>query len=207
MVKDITPGPGDSHPEALTNVGGTLFFNADDGTHGSELWKSDGTTAGTVLVKDVTPGVSDYLGPIFLTNVGGTLFFNDDDGIHGRELWKSDGTGPGTVMVKNIKPRGGSAGRFGPSDLTNVRGTLFFVANDGTHGYELWKSDGTTAGTIMVKDITPGASGSDPLYLTEVGSRLFFNARDDGHGRRLWRSDGTSAGTVLVVEDVNPHPA
>jgi ELWxxDGT repeat protein len=59
----------------------------------------------------------------------------------------------------------------------------------------------------MVKDITPGASGSGPLYLTEVGSRLFFNARDDGHGRRLWRSDGTSAGTVLVVEDVNPHPA
>jgi ELWxxDGT repeat protein len=183
-----------------------LFFIAGDGVHGHELWKSDGTKAGTVLVKDINPG-SYGSKPRSLVRVGATLFFSADDGTHGRELWKSDGTGPGTVMVKNIKPRGGSAGRFGPSHLTNVRGTLFFVANDGTHGYELWKSDGTTARTIMVKDITPGASGSGPLYLTEVGSRLFFNARDDGHGRRLWRSDGTSAGTVLVVEDVNPHPA
>ena len=105
-------GPGQGHqsrlpraatPYALTDVGGTLFFTADDGTHGRELWTSDGTEAGTVLVKDIHPG--DRCGlPGFLTDVGGTLFFTADDGIHGRELWTSDGTEAGTVLVKDIHP-------------------------------------------------------------------------------------------------------
>ena len=56
MVKDINPGLGDSGPSDLTNVNGTLYFQADDGVHGFELWKSDGTAAGTVMVKDINPG-------------------------------------------------------------------------------------------------------------------------------------------------------
>ena len=51
--------PDDSDPSSLTGVGGTLFFTADDGIHGRELWKSDGTKAGTVLVKDIDPEVDD----------------------------------------------------------------------------------------------------------------------------------------------------
>src|SRR5260370_29626052 len=56
LVQDIFPGPFGSTPKALTNVNGTVFFAAADGTHGKELWKSDGTSAGTVLVKDIRPG-------------------------------------------------------------------------------------------------------------------------------------------------------
>src|SRR4029450_9400382 len=96
-----------------------------------------------------------------LVNVNGTLFFTADDGVHGRELWKSDGTSAGTVMVKDIHL--GVSGSFTPSfpaKLTNVNGVLYFVAGDGVHGLELWKSDGTSAGTELVKDIATGGFGS-----------------------------------------------
>jgi ELWxxDGT repeat protein len=119
----------------MTNVNETLFFEANDGASGRELWKSDGTEAGTVRVKDILPG-SDGSVPGSLTNVNGTLFFRADDGTSGRELWKSDGTEAGTVRVKDIRP--GSAASV-PLDLTKVNGTLFFTADDGVHGRELWK--------------------------------------------------------------------
>ncbi len=56
MVKDIGTGSPDGTLNDLTEVNGVLFFQAHDGVHGKELWKSDGTAAGTVLVKDITPG-------------------------------------------------------------------------------------------------------------------------------------------------------
>ena len=104
------PDTPPSWPSHFADVGGTLFFTANDGIHGYELWKSNGTNAGTVLVKDIQPdarGGDDY-GPGSLTGVGGTLFFTADDGIHGSELWKSDGTKAGTVLVKDIVPDGAS---------------------------------------------------------------------------------------------------
>ncbi|MCA2759485.1 ELWxxDGT repeat protein, partial [Microcystis sp. M145S2] len=76
-------------------------------------------------------------------------------------------------------------------------------ANDGVSGYELWKSDGTAAGTVLVKDIRPGSTGSYPRYLTAVGNTLFFTAYDGVSGYELWKSDGTAAGTVLV-KDIRP---
>src|SRR5439155_8769669 len=102
LIKDINPTAGfGSIPASLTNVNGTLFFDADDGTSGPELWKSDGTADGTVLVKDIRGGAvgsSQY----YLTNVDGTLFFQANDGAHGGELWKSDGTAGGTIQLPDI---------------------------------------------------------------------------------------------------------
>jgi ELWxxDGT repeat protein len=212
LVDDINPGAQGSRPSNLTPVGSTLFFSANDGTDGTELWKSN-STDGTVLVKDIDPGGYSYGGynyafgsnPTDLTDVGGTLFFVANDGTNGYELWKSDGSADGTVLVKDIRPGGfGAFAYYGEGQLTNMDGTLFFVANDGTYGNELWKSDGTTGGTVLVDDINPGSTGSSPSDLTVVGHTLYFAAIGDTYGRELWKSDGTSSGTVLV-KDVNPH--
>src|SRR5947209_5746249 len=158
LLADINPGAGSSYPSQMVVVGPTTYFAANDGTHGYELWKSDGTAAGTTLVADVNFGSRL---PYF-TNVNGELFFTAFDGTHGDDLWKSDGTAAGTILVNDIYP-GTSAAYYGgtvtnrasPSNHTNVNGTVYssaFSADDGTYGKnELWKSDGTAAGTALVK--------------------------------------------------------
>lgn len=190
LVKDIRPGRLGSQPlgpvmnaylsePGFVSADGEVFFFADDGTHGLELWRSDGTADGTTMVKDIRPGLASGANPLFLENVSGTVFFNADDGIHGSELWKSDGTADGTTMVKDIRPG------FLPSMpfwLSSVDGMLFFAADDGTYGHELWKSDGTTAGTTLVSDILAGSDGSEPANLFPVGGKLFFSADDGSHG-------------------------
>ena len=113
------------------NVGGTLFFNSDDDAeHGEELWKTDGTKAGTKLVKDINttvPGANSF--PENLTAVGHTLFFQATDGTHGVELWKSNGTEAGTRMVKDIDPN--ASDPSDPQYLTGSGGRVYFQAFDG----------------------------------------------------------------------------
>ena len=190
---------GAVNPGNLVDANGTLLFSAYDSGTGAELWKSDGTVAGTVLVRDLTP-VGDWTqgsSPAGLSDVNGTLFFTASDGVTGAELWKSDASAAGTVLVKDI--RSGEIGS-GPDALTSVDGTLFFTADDGTAGRELWKSDGNAAGTGLVKDIMPGAGTSRLAALTAANGHLFFFANDGTTGVELWRSDGTAGGTALVKD-------
>ena len=210
MVKDINSGSGSqasSNPNYLTEMGNTLYFSAMDTTNnGHQLWKSDGTASGTVMVTAINsggtanPGIHTD-GFVVMNN---NLYFSADDGPNGVELWKSDGTASGTVMVKDITS--GSAGSFSytpavkPVDMNNE---LYFNANDGNNGYELWKSDGTASGTVMVKDINIGGSDSFPQHLTVVGNTLYFDANDGTNGNELWKSDGTASGTVMV-KDIAP---
>src|SRR5262245_63895371 len=137
LLTDIRSGAS-SNPRSFVDESGIALFVANDGNVGYELWKSDGTSAGTMLVKDIRPGV-DGSTPRYLTNVNGTLYFRANDGTTGDELWKSDGTPAGTVLVEDIRP--GASGSA-PVGLTNVDGVLLFEANDGSAGYELWESDG-----------------------------------------------------------------
>jgi ELWxxDGT repeat protein len=194
LVKDIRPGAASSFPFSLTAAGNTLYFFANDGTTGPELWKSDGTAAGTVLVKDIYPGLngsSDGSQSSKLTAIGDEIYFNARFAAPNQlGLWKSDGSSSGTVLVK----AGGLA-----ESLTTVGNTLFFVANDGINGRQLWKSNGLLAGAVPIKTISPPNSQYGPSSLTKVGNTLYFTIETPIANRyELWKSDGTASGTVLV---------
>ncbi|MBO9703331.1 MAG: IPT/TIG domain-containing protein [Sporocytophaga sp.] len=205
LVKDIIPGDVAGSPINLTSCGGTLFFFAQDRSLVSgetELWKSDGTASGTVMIKDINPNKGAIQSNTSLVCMMGNVYFIADDGIHGIELWKSDGTADGTVMVKDIQANAiGSR----PDHLTVMNDKLYFAADDGINGNELWKTDGTSSGTVMVKDIRAESNyssfNSNSYGILAFNNQLFFSAQDAiPHGNELWKSDGTNAGTVLVKE-------
>jgi len=176
-----------SNPSALTDVNGTLFFLADDGTHGVELWRSDGTRDGTHLVKDIDPGNASAFGYWYtgsLTVVNDALFLVADNGTGSGELWKSDGTEGGTMRVSPALVASG---------LRAVNGMLFFFA-----GTELWKSDGAEGGTVRIADVSI-MGGASPSALTAANGMLFFLANGPS-GAQVWKSDGSTAGTMPMAE-------
>ncbi|MFN7735346.1 MAG: ELWxxDGT repeat protein [Pirellula sp.] len=200
FVKDVYPGDNSSFPSELVGVGNILYFDADDGVHGRELWRSDGTDGGTWMVEDVGDG--NYSGPGFLTNISGVLFFEQyDPDLQTSVLRYYDGFSPKTnVVVFSWAP---DANAY-PYSFTDVNGVAYFTANDHIHGTELWKSTGPGGEVVMVKDINPnGFDSSWPDYLSELNGLLYFIAWTPGvpgeaYRSNLWKSDGTSDGTVQV---------
>jgi ELWxxDGT repeat protein len=183
-------------------LNGFLVFTAKEtggsGT-GNELWRSDGTSSGTVLIDDINSGTASS-NPSNLTVVDTTLFFSANNGSKGAELWKTNGKGTSTKLVKDIMS--GATGS-GIRNMVAAKNKVYFVADDGTHGAEIWSSDGTTNGTVLLKDIETGTGSSNPKNLTMVGNVLYFVATDTVHGDELWKSDGTDTGTVFI-KDINP---
>jgi len=193
----------------FTQSGNRVFFSANGG-NGLELWSTNGTAAGTSQVKDIRPGaagsdISD------MVSVNGILYFGANDGVHGSELWRSDGTSAGTVMVEDIEI--GSVGSnpsnfviannstLNNSGAANGTPTVLFAATTALYGRELWQTDGTEAGTIIVKDIAPGVRSSNPTNLTSIDGTIYFAADDGVSGNTLWRSVGVDqlTGNTLTV--------
>jgi ELWxxDGT repeat protein len=192
-------------------VGNTLFFVVSDPAHGTELWKSDGTQAGTGLVKDIYPGPEGAY-PYELRAVGTRLFFTAATPSHGRELWKSDGTEAGTVLVEDTRP-GSESGS--PHLLDALGKHLYFTMPDSsaqTLGLYRLRLDGSSRST-RVKTLPNPYSGQPDAQpsITAVAvasTRLFFamSISTDGPAPRdvqLWATDGTAAGTRLLVRPLS----
>lgn len=185
----------------MTAVGNTLFFWAyvNNQSNNMWLWKTDGTQAGTVRVELFGSGV-----PSNIQAVNNKLLFARTDDTYGNELWVTDGNGPSTLL-KDIEPGSLSSSTQIKQGIT-IGNTLYFSAFTGQYGSELWKTDGTPQGTMMVKDIFPGARNGAPNNFAALKNGTFlFQGNDSLRGDgELWKSDGTEAGTQLLKVIGNP---
>ncbi|MFN9970192.1 MAG: hypothetical protein ACK58T_09875, partial [Phycisphaerae bacterium] len=161
------------------DINGTLFFSADDGVDGSELWRVTGNGLASLIGRDGSSGGINSRGigsrPQEMINVSGTVYFTARRAVHGFELWRIGASGIAEI-VEDVVPGGGIAPGNTDSEarsLTNVNGRLYFIADDTVNGTELWRVN--AGGTAeMVEDgvagggINPGSAGSDPLSLTTM---------------------------------------
>ena len=225
------------------SAGGKLFFSSYDTLHGRELWVTDGTTAGTHLVKDINPGIANsvpFYFQYFAYDFKGVLFFQADNGVTGPALWRSDGTKAGTWLVADLyidnsahsltnfastdsvlyftadgktlwRSNGTAAGTHPLAyfnvarELTTFKNNLYFSADANNAGEELWKSNGATGNTALLKDINGVYGTSLPNHLHATDNALYFMATTNA-GCELWKTTGSSA-TTQMVKDINPGNA
>ena len=184
IVGGINPGSGSSSPQYLANVNGTLYFQADDGSNGNELWRINASGQAELVENAVpgggiNPGVSSS-NPHYLTNVNGTLYFQADDGSNGSELWRINASGQAELVEDAVAGGGIYPGASGssPDNLTNVNGTLYFSAIDSSNGSELWRINASGRAQLVA------GGGSFPSGLTDFNGTLYFRATgSNGFGR------------------------
>jgi ELWxxDGT repeat protein len=203
---DLNSGAGPlvgSDPRGLFRApNGLVYFNACTPEHGCELWRSDGTEAGTQLVKDIRPGAAGSAPFGFGADANGTLvYFSAEDGSHGRELWRSDGTASGTQLVFDLVP--GLDGSFPRSIHPAGGNTVVFSAVTNALGRELYRSSGTSIDLVV--DLLPGVqsgvannSGGVPDLVAVSGNRVIFAGATAATGIEPFISDGSAAGTQLI---------
>ncbi len=197
-LRKLTNAPGGENlvaePE-FTRVGAFVFFAGTSG-----IWRTNGTAAGTSLVVPIAQGGSVS----WLHEQGGALLFGRTEaGV--TTLWRTQGTPGTTQQVAPIAPAGPQF-FLDRRAVVSFDGLLYFAADDGAHGVELWRTDGTTAGTVLVRDIGIGPVSGNPRHLVVANGLIYFTADDTFTGSELWVSDGTSAGTHLL-QDIAPQAA
>ncbi len=206
---------------------GLLYFRYAD-TTSSALWTTDGTPANTVLFKnfDVDQSDSSLFGLFYSVVINNKLYFTAYSKQTGGELWSTDGTAANTTLFKDINPgpgsslptflintasleksylKGNSAGITSQQYFTPFNGKFYFTAYDGTHGNEIWSTDGTVANTSLLKDINPGSkdAAASQLIAYYTSSGIYFTGNDGNTGNEPWMTNGTAAGTNLI-SNINP---
>jgi len=213
LIKDIWPGTSNGVSatylsKSFIKANGYVFFRANDGVHGNELWRTDGTTAGTQMVKDIFAGAGDglpntyqYVSTLeYMVEWNGNLFFVAQEAAGKEELWRTDGTASGTVKVSQFNPVD-----FRPfaSQLLVMGDHLYFLYKFSNGNIKLISSDGTTAGT---REVNTQSFSYTSEYIAKGMSLLYFSVNSPQTGTELWRSDGTAAGTFMI-KDLNPGAA
>jgi len=209
LVRDINPGTDSGFAGQLMAAGNGVYFQADDYSIGNpQLWRSDGTDVGNGACVSgkgtcALTTSSDYIDPDpqFGIQIGEKFFFsadsNDNGSIdHGVELFVHDQQSDTVSMVADVKP---GATDSSPTQLVDYNGTLIFVADDGSTGQELWKSDGTELGTQRLTDINDsGSSDIDGIFVFD--DKILFAADDGSLGKEPYVSDGT---TVTLLKNIH----
>lgn len=219
LLKNIHPGRDGSDPASFVTLNGIAYFRANDGAHGYELWRSDGTKSGTQLVIDLNSGPPNGF-PDNVAVANGNLYFTafNDWGYSGSKVWTSDGTAAGTGMLVDTYPGLRNGGPFGPplpGNFTALDASrILFTALDPVAGLEPWITDRTKPGTKRIVDLHPGQQWSIPIGFTPLHNVAYFGADKsavffpDGtavFNRELFRTDGTAEGTYQL-KDIYPGP-
>ncbi|WP_116812858.1 ELWxxDGT repeat protein [Steroidobacter cummioxidans] len=193
-VADLVPGPSSGHPRGLIAFNGELYFTALLAGAGEHLWKSDGTAAGTVRVADIAQDsnqkvhIRGVLDGKLLLEVA-TADFPTQGISHPRQLWTSGGAISDTSRMFDFQTDGSA-------DLLVTSSRAYFAARDSS-GFEPWVSDGTAAGTRLLRDINP-TGNSNPAWFADFRGVTVFATNDPIQGSQLWRTNGASTGTVLI---------
>ncbi len=179
----------------MKQVGPYLYFNNYRAT--DQLWRTDGTTVGTIMLHDF--GANGGVCSNIMDANGKASVFNANFNNNTTELWMSDGSIVGTA-VNTAFNAPYNTGMLYPSNVL-LGGFMYFTANDGTNGAELWKTNGTT--TSLLADINSGAGASTPNYLTVLNGDIYFAATEPTAGNEL-RKLTVATGVVSLLKDINP---
>lgn len=107
-------------------------------------------------------------------------------------------------LIKDINPGGTSSiDLFDTDEGVTIGQRVFFIADDGTHGREIWTTLGLETDISILKDIYVGSEGSEVSKLTRFKTDVFFFANDNINGLELWKSDGTESGTQLFKDVIS----
>ena len=196
LVKEIYPLATGSVDASILGapLGNKFLFSADNSTNGKELWISDGTEAGTVMLKDIKPGTrTNSSNPQYFFTHRNTVYFYTNEGYYGApfELWRSDGTASGTIKIGDQETVS--------TERVVVDSTLYFISANG-----LIQKDLTKAGYKTIIDRTYNTDintfAANASQITRLNNNWLFTAQSaqNRNGYAVYLSDGTTAGTRKV---------
>jgi len=193
LERDINTEPSSSQPSDFAELDGFLYFKADDGIHGDELYRYNLNDGMAELVADIRP-FDDFSSPVFTTAFDGRVFFSARDGNSSqRHLMVYD---PVEDTIVRFRDANFLTVRE-PFNLFEFNGHLFFSAEFSGFGREPGRYDPVSNEVVMLADINPSGNSS-PSFFTEADGKLWFSANDGISNSRLWQYDPDTDETTRI---------